>query len=64
VTEAKAGAWSFGPHWSWVREGQLEKLRRAVELGEARVMEFAGAADQQMREGRRFMGTAAAAGKP
>ena len=62
--EAKAGGWSFGPRWKWARgEGRLEKLKRAVELGQARVMEFAGAADTQMREAGRYFGHCYCCGK-
>jgi hypothetical protein len=63
-TEAKTGGWSFGPRWTWARgEGRLEKLKRAVELGQARVMEFAGAADTQMREAGRYFGHCYCCGK-
>lgn len=65
-TEAKTGGWSFGPLWrSWPRGpvGGLEKLRRLVELGRARVMDFAGATDEQMRAAGKYFGNCCCCGK-
>ena len=63
-TQAKTGGWSFGPRWSWSRiPGRLQKLEHAVELGQARVMDFAGAPDEQMRAGGRFCGRCCICGK-
>jgi hypothetical protein len=64
VTRAKTGGWSFGPRWSWSGEpGQLEKLKRIVELGHTRVMSFAGDPDTQIRAGGRYWGHCAICGK-
>jgi len=63
-TEARIGGWSFGPNWSWSRKpGRLEKLKRAVQLGQARVMDFAGAADEQMRAAGRYFGHCCCCGR-
>jgi Family of unknown function (DUF6011) len=66
ITEAKTGGWSFGPHWiSYRVKGVdvLAKVRQALELGHARVMDFAGHADEQMRAAGKYCGHCCCCGK-
>jgi hypothetical protein len=56
------GTWRNGPvHWSYQRGYLLRS--RATELGAARVLEFAGAPDEQMRLGGILAGICACCGR-
>lgn len=65
-TEAKAGGWTFGPRWTRYRhDGKdvLSEVRRIVQLGQDRVMDFAGAPGEQMRAAGKYCGHCCVCGK-
>jgi hypothetical protein len=67
--EGKTGGWDFGPHWikprkttgSWAIK--YPKYVRARELGQARVTDFAGEPEGQMRAAGRYFGHCCCCGK-